>query len=108
MAEFESVSSLLGEELQEASKSFAVGMKLRRQLKEDGPGIPTETAHALEDEFDRVFAVFKPLEMGDEARGFPREDEIRRHSGSPFLDRLLRRQAIETVIDLGGRKAGRV
>ena len=101
MAELECASPLRRQKLQKCGEPFAVGVKLRRQLKQDRPEAFAERVHPPEYEPDRVLGVLQPPVMRDVARCLPGENEPAWNGVPPARHGLDRRQPVEAGIDLG-------
>jgi len=90
---------------QKRIQHLGVLLELRRQLKQDRPEAIAELQNDTAKIIERVLAITQLGEVGDFLRGLEGEAKIFRRLRFPILDRLGGGDAVESVIDLGRRKA---
>src|SRR5437879_1946983 len=105
MSKFETVAALLRKQLEERDQPVGVGLKVRWQLKQDGPGLVAEQRQAVFEQFQAIHRILrKAFPVGDEFGCLPSEDKIVPGLLVPAFDGLGSRRTIKYGVELGRRK----
>src|SRR6266516_3453522 len=108
MPEFKTIAALFREQLEEGTKPIGVGLKMRRQLKQDGSGFVAEQRQPVLQNLKAIDRVLREaFPFGDEFGCLPGEDKIFAGLLAPAFDGLGRRGTIKRAVKLSrGELAG--
>ena len=105
MAKLERGSHAWGQRFGEIRQQLRILLQLRWELKENRAESLAQSRSNLIEIVDRVGAIPELGEMRHLLRRFQAKTKMRRGQLAPIFDRFWRRNAMKSVVDLGGAKS---